>query len=170
LRGRGYLVGVVERWIALAGVRRNLFGFADILAVHVRDRAFLIVQATTVAHVADRLDQARARPELAAWLRAGGAFEAWGWRQSGRSWRVKVAAVRAEDLAAVVVEAPPVRRGGRKWWPLPHPPPIRLPQRSPGARDRRRRGQEVTKEDEPRPLSETAGVLATTQPYNGGPR
>jgi hypothetical protein len=119
LRRRGYLAGVVERWLPRANVRKDLFGCADVLAVHPRDRAFLLVQCTSLAHVGDRLRKAKARPELAAWLQAGGAFEVWGWARRGRRWAVKGVAVRPGDLAAVVIEALPRRPGGRQWHPLP---------------------------------------------------
>lgn len=64
------------------------------------------------SYVGDRLAKARARPELAAWLRAGGRFEVWGWYQRGKVWRVKIVAVRGQDLAAVPVLAP--KRRGRR--------------------------------------------------------
>jgi hypothetical protein len=114
LRRRGFIAAPVERWLPGAGVRADVWGFGDVLAAQPRERVLLLVQATTLGHLAARLAKARARPELRAWLRAGGAFEAWGWCQRGGRWQVKVVAVRADDLAGVVVEAPPRRRGGRK--------------------------------------------------------
>jgi hypothetical protein len=81
LRRAGFLVAVVESWIPHAHLRRDLFGFADVLAVHPRDRLFLLVQTTSIAHLAGRLKKAKRRPELAAWLRAGGLFEVHGWAQ-----------------------------------------------------------------------------------------
>jgi hypothetical protein len=119
LRRQGYRAAVVERWVPGCNIRCDLFGCAGVLAVHPEGRAFLLVQCTSLAHVGDRLRKARARPELAAWLKAGGGFEVWGWGRRGNRWAVKVVAVRAEDLAAVVVEAPPRRPGGRKWYALP---------------------------------------------------
>jgi hypothetical protein len=119
LRRRGYQADVVERWLPRVDRRRDLFGFGDVLAVHPRERTFLIVQATTVGHVRHRLDKARALPELAGWLRAGGQFQVWGWAKRGKRWAVKIVAVQLEDLAAVILEAPPRRRGGRKWVPGP---------------------------------------------------
>jgi hypothetical protein len=113
LRRRGFTADVVERWLPHAGVRCDLFGFGDVLACHPRERVLLIVQATTAAHVAARLDKARDRPELGAWLQAGGAFQVWGWAKQGDRWRVKVVAVQAEDLAGVVVQALPKRRRTR---------------------------------------------------------
>jgi len=52
-------------------------------------------------------------------LQAGVGVEVWGWCKRGQRWRVKIVAIQADDLAAVVVEAPPRRRGGRPWEPAP---------------------------------------------------
>jgi hypothetical protein len=118
LRRLGYLAGAVERWIPGANVRRDLFGFADVLAVHPRDRLFLLVQATTADHSAGRLTKARARPELLTWLKAGGRFEVHGWTRRAGRWRVKVVAVVTEDLAGMIPAEPPrrcrPRRGERQ--------------------------------------------------------
>ena len=110
LRDLGYIACVVERWVPRANVRRDAFGFGDILAAHPGERAVLIVQATTIGHVAHRLAKARALPELAAWLRAGGRFEVHGWARRGKRWAVKVVSVEAQDLAAVIVQAPRRRK------------------------------------------------------------
>jgi hypothetical protein len=90
--------------------RRDLFGFADVLAVHPRDGLFLLVQVTTAMHLAGRLAKARRRPELAAWLRAGGRFEVHGWEQRAGRWELRCVEVRGEDLADVVLSAPRRRR------------------------------------------------------------
>jgi hypothetical protein len=112
LRRGGWLAAVVESWVPGANVRRDLFGFADLLACHPRDGMFLLVQTTTADHVAHRLAKAKRRPELTLWLRAGGLFEVHGWaRDRGGRWSVRRVAVRAEDLAEIVIEAP--RRRGR---------------------------------------------------------
>jgi hypothetical protein len=73
----------------------------------------LIVQGTTIDHVAGRLAKARARPELAGWLQVRGAFEVHGWTRRGGRWYCKRVTVRPEDLAGVVITAPP-RRAGRQ--------------------------------------------------------
>jgi hypothetical protein len=106
LRREGYIAAPVERWLPHVHCRRDLFGFADVLAFHPRDRLFLLVQATTAAHVADRLAKARARPALALWLRAGGAFEVHGWAKRGDRWHVKRVGISPEDLAGVILESP----------------------------------------------------------------
>jgi hypothetical protein len=110
LRRAGYLAAVVESWIPRANVRRDLFGFADVLAVHPRDRLFLLVQVTTAGHLAHRLAKAKIRPELAVWLRAGGGFEVHGWVQRGGRWRLRRVEVRGQDLADVLLSAPRPRR------------------------------------------------------------
>jgi hypothetical protein len=38
LRTRGWTADVCERWIAQAGIKRDLFGVADVAAAHGRDR------------------------------------------------------------------------------------------------------------------------------------
>jgi hypothetical protein len=111
LRTLGFTAAVVERWIPGANVRRDLFGCIDVIAVHPRDCVVLGVQATTAAHVADRRAKARALPELAAWLRAGGQFQVWGWCRLGGRWQPRVVTVQVEDLAAKVVQEP------RRWRP-----------------------------------------------------
>lgn len=110
LRREGYLPAVVERWLPGANVRQDLWGFGDVLAVHPVARAFLIVQATTLPNIASRLNKARALPALAAWLQAGGAFEVHGWVKCNGRWTAKRVAVRAEDLAGVIIARPPRRR------------------------------------------------------------
>ena len=110
LRDLGYHADVVERWLPRANVRRDLFGCIDVVAVHPHDRVILGVQATTAAHVAHRLAKARGQPALAAWLRSGGQFQVWGWCRRGRRWEVKVGGVEADDLAAVVLQAPRRRK------------------------------------------------------------
>jgi hypothetical protein len=110
LRHAGFLAAVVESWVPHANLRRDLFGFADVLAVHPRDGLFLLVQTTTAGHLAHRLAKAKGRPELVAWLRAGGRFEVHGWAERAGRWEVRRVEVRGEDLADVVLCAPPRRR------------------------------------------------------------
>jgi hypothetical protein len=114
LRKSHYLAAVVERWNPHVGpgIRQDLFGFADILAVHPRRREFLLVQTTSLDHVAHRLAKSKGRPELAAWLRAGGLFQVHGWKRRGVKWEVKIVAVAADDLVGVVVQKL-ARRGPR---------------------------------------------------------
>jgi hypothetical protein len=114
LRRLGFTAGLVERWVPHRDIRVDLFGIGDVLGVHPRDRSVLLVQCTSDAHVADRLKRVQARPELPALLAAGVAVEVWGWSLRAGRWCVRRVALRAEVLAAVVIEAPPRRRRARR--------------------------------------------------------
>jgi hypothetical protein len=114
LRRAGYTAAVVERFIAQANVRRDLFGFADVIACHPTERSIVLVQTTTAANLANRLAKAKGRTELRDWLSAGGRFVLHGWRRAGKHWAVRTIEVRGEVLAAVVLTAPPRRRRERK--------------------------------------------------------
>lgn len=110
LRRSGYIAAVVERWLPRVERRQDLFGFADVLAVHPQDRAFLLVQATSASNVASRLTKAKSKPELRDWLRAGGTFEVWGWFQRDGHWQVRRVAVQTDGLTTVELTPRPRRR------------------------------------------------------------
>jgi hypothetical protein len=116
LRRLGFLAAVVERWVPGRNIRVDLFGLADVLGVHPHDKRVLLVQCTSAAHVGDRLRRVQARPELTALLAAGVAVEVWGWSFRAGCWHLRRVALRREDAAAFVVEAPPRRpcRGERQ--------------------------------------------------------
>jgi hypothetical protein len=103
LRQVGYVAAVVERWNAHAGIRQDLFGCIDLLAVRSGEPGVLGIQATTRSNQSKRQVKAIARPELRAWLEAGNRFEIWGWAKVGphgkrKLWDVTRTAVAIEDL------------------------------------------------------------------------
>jgi hypothetical protein len=105
LRGLGYLVETVERWIPHRRVRLDLLGCGDLLAVKAGEPGPLLVQVTTRDHQADRLAKALAQPGLRAWLACGGRFEVHGWAKVGprgqrKLWDVTRRAVTLADLGA----------------------------------------------------------------------
>ena len=109
LRREGYLAEVVEHWVPYGNVRRDLFGFGDILAVH-RSGRVLIVQATTRPNVSARLKKARSRTELACWLSAGCAFEVHGWfKNSNGRWECKRVDVKVTDGILEAAARPTIR-------------------------------------------------------------
>jgi hypothetical protein len=110
LRDAGYIAAVVEAWLPYAGVRRDAFGFGDVLAAHPGAQSILLVQATTLDHVGARLTKARARAELAVWLAAGGAFEVHGWGRRGRRWHCKRVAVQNADGTTSTIHDNPAER------------------------------------------------------------
>jgi hypothetical protein len=118
LRRSGYLVAVVESWVPRVNARRDLFGFADVLAVSPhREPRFLLVQATTTDHVAGRLTKARGCPALRTWLQAGGAFVVDGWFKRDGRWQVRRVEVKLGDLDLVTVAPPRSRRRRRSRQP-----------------------------------------------------
>jgi hypothetical protein len=113
LRRCHFTCDVVERYIAAVQRKHDFLGFADVLAVRRGEVGVLAVQATTKAHVGDRLARATGRAELRTWLAAGNRFCVMGWYQQDGRWHVKQVEVRGEDLQAVAVAAPRAR-GQRK--------------------------------------------------------
>jgi hypothetical protein len=115
LRRSGFTAAVVEKWLPIPGksIRKDLFGFADLLGFHPVQRLFVLVQTTTLANLSSRLAKVQAQPIAALWLRAGGIVEVHGWVRRGKTWTVKRVTVRAEDLQAEVIVAPVRRQGGR---------------------------------------------------------
>ena len=86
LKKEGWTVGIVERWIAFAKKRIDLFGIIDIVAI--RPGVIFGVQSCGEA-VADHVTKALAEPKLAEWLAAGGEFMIIGWTKKGPRGKVK---------------------------------------------------------------------------------
>jgi hypothetical protein len=110
LRRSNYAAGIVERWIPQAKVRRDLFNCIDIIAARRGEPGIVGIQATTLGNLSSRLTKARAQPELAVWLAAGGRFECWGWYFRERHWKVKRVELLAGDVVPRILSAPVRRR------------------------------------------------------------
>jgi hypothetical protein len=93
LRQEGYLAEVVEKWIPRANIRKDLFGFIDILAV-APDGTVLAAQVTSGSNVSARLAKSRdvivTHPQL---RKTGWRFEVHGWRKLKSGW-----ACRREEI------------------------------------------------------------------------
>src|SRR5262245_35086 len=89
LRRLGFTAAVVERWLPRVERKVDLFGIADVLAVHPRERSVLLVRCTSDGHVADRVKQVQVRSELAVLLAAGVAIEVWGWSCRAGRWHLR---------------------------------------------------------------------------------
>jgi hypothetical protein len=99
LRSVLYVPTVVERWAG--GVRHDLFGFGDLVAIADFQTGSLAVQTTTSSHAQDRIKKALAIPELRLWLKAGNGFEVHGWAKRGergkrKFWRVHIFSLNLE--------------------------------------------------------------------------
>ncbi len=113
LRRLGFIAAVVETWIPHVDRRRDLFGFADILAAHPRDQIFLLVQTTSLSNLPARVTKVRQAPAAEYWLRAGGKIECHGWTRRPEGWQVKVVEIEAETMQPVVTHCPRRRRPSR---------------------------------------------------------
>lgn len=86
LRTMGYpAVEVVERWIPGANIRKDLFGFIDILAID-GDGGVLAVQATSRSNLSARARKI-AESDLVGYVRkAGIEIQCWGWHKKDGCW------------------------------------------------------------------------------------
>lgn len=106
LQAAGYVVGIVEKWNQHGnggkGIRVDLFGFADLLAVRCDKPGALFVQATTAGHISHRLEKIRQEPRVRTVLLASNRVEIWGWRKRKSGlWDVTRRVVGIEDLEPV---------------------------------------------------------------------
>lgn len=86
LRSMDYpLVEVVERWIPGANVRRDLFGFIDILAISA-DGEVLAVQATTKSNMVSRIRKIADSDAVGIVRAANWTIEVWGWYKKDGRW------------------------------------------------------------------------------------
>ncbi len=98
LRARGYVAEVTEKWNPYAGIRQDLWGFVDILAI--REGEILGVQTTSGSHVAERINKIAASPLIATVLSAGVKVVVHGWDKKGARGKVKRWECREELLNA----------------------------------------------------------------------
>lgn len=100
LRAKGWLCAIVEHWNPHVGIRQDLFGCIDILAL--KDGVTLAVQTTTASNVAARLAKIRANPKLPELVKAW-RVEVHGWAKPTKTirvWRQRVELVQLEREVA----------------------------------------------------------------------
>lgn len=92
LRELGYCAEVVERWIPQARKRQDLFGFADLAAVHPAHPATLYVQCTSGSNHASRRTKLHALSTVELVKSAGNRVQIISWRRSARSrkWEARI--------------------------------------------------------------------------------
>jgi hypothetical protein len=110
LRNEGYLAAVVEKFNHFAGppdkrckacgknrvgIRQDLFGFADIIAVNAQTGKTLAVQTTAAASLSDRRRKVLDSGEAMICMAAGWKLELHGWAQrkikrGGKAFRYEV--------------------------------------------------------------------------------
>lgn len=101
---RGWRAGVVEKWNPHAGIRQDLFGFVDLVALDPEAGQTILIQATA-SGVSDRVKKIREKCRDAALdcLKAGNRIVVWGWRKTGAAgkrklWNVREVEITEEDL------------------------------------------------------------------------
>jgi hypothetical protein len=93
LRELGYHVEVVEKWNSFTKQRKDLWGWADLLAI--KKGEVLAVQVTASA-VSDRIKKIMASDTLALVRDSGIRIEVHGWRKSAKT---KKYVLRIEDIS-----------------------------------------------------------------------
>lgn len=84
LRAEGYTAWVVETYNHITKRRRDLWGFADILAI--RKDGILAVQATSYSNISSRVKKISLAEDVDAVREAGIRIEVWGWHQPKGKW------------------------------------------------------------------------------------
>lgn len=95
LREDGVVYDIAEYWQAHAKIRKDLFGFADVVALN---GGIVAIQCTTRKNMSMRRNKILASAKAAAWMCSGGQIEIWGWDQpggKGKRYRLKCETVTA---------------------------------------------------------------------------
>ena len=78
LREQGAIADITERYIAPIHIRKDLFGFIDILAL-VPGKGIVGIQCTSDAHRADHRTKILENEIMPEWIKYGGKVELWTW-------------------------------------------------------------------------------------------
>jgi hypothetical protein len=111
LRSEGFqLVEVTERWNPFAKVRKDLFGFVDVLGV--RDNFVIAVQTTSGANVSARFEKMRLLPSVTHWLLSPyRKVVIHGWAQRGAKGKRKLWTCREVEIVLGPTGSPVIKEG-----------------------------------------------------------
>lgn len=106
LRGLGATVAIVEQVIPRTFIKRDFFGFADLIAAFPgalvnevwKYGNIVAIQVTTGANHAARRKKICAEPRAKDWLTAGGLIELHSWTQKAGKWVSRKELIELEDL------------------------------------------------------------------------
>jgi hypothetical protein len=87
LREQGYRAEVVEKWIPGANIRKDLWGFVDIVAL--RDGETLGVQSTSGSNVAARVKKIAESEAVGDVRKAGWRIVCHGWRKVNGKYQLR---------------------------------------------------------------------------------
>lgn len=93
-RNQGWAIDICERWLGATRTRKDLFGFADLIAMQ-PDHLPMMIQATSTSNLQSRIKKMKAEPNVQIALRSGFSVIAIGWRkyknpEDGKWWRPTV--------------------------------------------------------------------------------
>ena len=88
LRADGWLDEVVERWVPGGNIRKDLFGFVDIIAL--RDGETLAIQATSYTNISARVNKIASLDTVADVREANWSIWVIGWRKINNRWVEKI--------------------------------------------------------------------------------
>jgi hypothetical protein len=88
MRERGFHAEVVEKWVPGANIRRDLWGFADVLCIG-SAKPITVVQSTSDSNVAARIAKIAESPLVSLVREAGIRILVQGWRKVKGRWQVR---------------------------------------------------------------------------------
>ena len=88
MREQGWAAEVVEKWIPGANIRRDLYGFIDIIGISGNET--LAVQTTSYANISSRVKKITEHENVGIVRDAGWCIQVWGWRKVKNRWQVKI--------------------------------------------------------------------------------
>lgn len=88
LRKDGWLAEVVEKWIPGANIRKDLWGWCDIVAL--KDGVTLAVQTTSLSNISARAKKIAESETISEVRKANWSIHLHGWAKKENRWQVKV--------------------------------------------------------------------------------
>jgi len=89
LRDEDWLVDIAERFIIGANIRKDLFGFGDLVAL--KPNQILLIQTTTAANISSRINKIKDHENVGRVRESGMMIHVHGWFQDDkRRWHCKV--------------------------------------------------------------------------------
>ncbi len=98
-RERGYHAYVCEKWVPGANIRKDAFGFGDLLVID-DDQGSLLIQACVYASIGTRRQKIleKCTEPAKAWLERGNRIEIWAWRKVGHRWQLTDTPIELGDF------------------------------------------------------------------------
>lgn len=98
LRDQGFMAEVVEKQIPHTFIKRDLFNWIDIVAIH-PTLGLYGIQVTSGSNLAARMHKAVGNKALAVWLQTGSKLVAHGWRKLKGKWTPDIRELNIYDIA-----------------------------------------------------------------------